>query len=68
MKRATKAITLAAETLLSAQFWFVLLVISGALSLSYGVAFNFGRGYGFMAFGVLCILGSQAIRGGLTRG
>lgn len=49
----------------SAYVWYVALVVSGVLTLAYGVALEFGRGYGLIAFGALALVGSEAIRNGL---
>lgn len=56
-----------ARMLASATLWYFLLALSGVLTLSYGVAIQFGRGYGLIAFGAIAILGSEAIRRGLSR-
>lgn len=57
----------AVALVVSALFWYVALAISGVLTLAYGVALQFGRGYGFIAFGALALVGSEAIRNGLRR-
>ena len=66
MKRRLKALAYVALLVIgSAHVWYVVLVLSGVTALSYGVALQFGRGYGFIAFGALALIGSEAIRNGL---
>lgn len=68
MKRLRAALMAVLPIIASAHFWYVLLAVSGVLTFAYGIAVQFGRGYGFMAFGTLALVGSEAIRNGLRRG
>lgn len=69
MKKVISAVSrLARRLIASAYFWYVALTVTGALTLAHGIAIQFGRGYGFIALGVLALVGSEAIRNGLRRG
>jgi hypothetical protein len=61
-------LALLVTVLVSAYFWYVLLATVGAFAVACGVSLQFGVGYGFIAFGVLCVLGSEVVRGGMIRG
>lgn len=51
----------------SAFAWYAALFLSGSVLVASGVALEFGRGFGLVAFGVFCIAGSEVIRRGMAR-
>ena len=61
---ATKATV---SLFIAAAFWYVLLVVLGTAAASSGVAIQYGRGYGLMVLGILCLVGSELVRGGMKR-
>lgn len=52
--------------LLSAWVWFGVLLVGGSVSVSYGIALEFGFGYGLIAGGLIAIGGSLKILKGLS--
>jgi hypothetical protein len=61
-------LALLGTVLISAYFWYAMLATIGAFAVACGVSLQFGVGYGLIAFGVLCVLGSEVVRGGMIRG
>jgi hypothetical protein len=51
----------------TALFWYVLLAVLGIAAVAVGVGLEFGLGYGLLALGVLCLVGSEVVRSGMRR-